>query len=471
MRRTRFMSLFFLVLSAAFFFTPQFRQAIMQPLVGEFDTRWARWAVPSDATVRQWAQQAEAERDAPTLAFVATRHPERAEAKRLADLAVEIDPEFTWIYVSLYSRRSEERTLEIAQKLQAFDPENAVGYLMEGQVYLETTPELKDTSFPPAEDQAAQLLKYKEWSSAMARAYAAPRYDAYTIRRFRLEREIMQQKGVATPIHMAASVLTYPVPDLRNLRMYANSLVAAGREAEAAGRHSEALERYWTAAHFGERMQLAATSYIEQLIGIAVQRIAYPPLAGLLRQTGRHHEAATVDFAATASLRVADTFAGKDPLTQTSNASWHMLIYTMCLGSMVVFGLLTALSIAYVNLKRWVRPQHKGRLYTAVTVAENYLPLVFFISCWAVFAAYYPYARNFEHYMTTPGQVRNLELVLTNALLLPIALPGGQQIPIGNPFMPYAWYAGVGLLVLVLVSLIGQLKKPKEEPRAKAAQA
>ena len=66
----------------------------------------------------------------------------------------------------------------------------------------------------------------------------------------------------------------------------------------------------------------------------------------------------------------------------------------------MVFFILTLFCVVYVNAKRWIRPEQKGRLYQAVTIAENYAPILLFVSCLALYVTFSPYGQNFAHYMS-----------------------------------------------------------------------
>src|SRR5438270_13738385 len=101
MRRTRFMSLFFLVLAAAFFLLPAFRQAFEFPLAELIFERGAwHWADRDRTDLERWARDAEANHDARGMAYGAIHHPVEAERMRLAAAATAIDPKLTWVYFS-----------------------------------------------------------------------------------------------------------------------------------------------------------------------------------------------------------------------------------------------------------------------------------------------------------------------------------------------------------------------------------
>jgi hypothetical protein len=66
MRKTRFMSVLFLVLSAAFFFVPQFRQAFGLPIMmmALESSGGSKYALFPNSQLQQWAREAEAQREA-----------------------------------------------------------------------------------------------------------------------------------------------------------------------------------------------------------------------------------------------------------------------------------------------------------------------------------------------------------------------------------------------------------------------
>jgi hypothetical protein len=476
MRKTRFMSVLFLVLSAAFFFVPAFRQAFSLPLLMwafESGGRAKQLVEGSVSDMQQLARDAEAQRNARTLAFAALRVPDAKEKSRLADLAVSIDPKLGWIYFSMISdtgNRKSQETLAWAKKLQQFEPENALGYLQEAEYFRENNALLSASSAPglPNWDE---WLKQTEWRAAMEKAFAAPRYDGYNVRRFDLERTVMRERGVATPGRLLYSVSSYPIPNLLNIRQYAVMMVnKLGKDAENAGKTKEALAHYWTVAHFGERMQLGANSLIEQLIATAIQKIAYVPLESLLRSSGQPEMAATVNYASAEVLRRAEVLRGKDVLAISSNYVWSALMVSFFLVLVIVFSVLTVLSVLYVNLKRWIRARKHGKTYDTVTIAENYLPVLLFAFCVGLYISYYPYARNFQHYLNATGEMHNLESVFQHTIAIPSLIPG-LQIPLGNPFVPYVWYALIGFVLALGVTLLDRRKEKPETEKAQPAGA
>jgi hypothetical protein len=96
------------------------------------------------------AAQAEKEKDARELAFVALSYPDPDRAIQFADRATTLDPSLVWIYASRYYGGRIENLSRIAVRLKRVensDPET------------------------PASDN--------EWMKEMQKAFRAPRYDGY----------------------------------------------------------------------------------------------------------------------------------------------------------------------------------------------------------------------------------------------------------------------------------------------------
>src|SRR4051794_32355793 len=136
MRKTRFMSLFFLVLSLAFLFVPAFRLAFQAPLsLMELERKADVSRIPGGDYDR-WAQEAQSARDLRSVAFVALHHPDLRKAMTTADWLTQTDPHYGWVYLSLANRlRANQDSAEYIaiKKLQVLDFDNALGDLLEGE--------------------------------------------------------------------------------------------------------------------------------------------------------------------------------------------------------------------------------------------------------------------------------------------------------------------------------------------------
>jgi len=465
MRKTRFMSLLFLVWSISFFFLPDFRQALQVPSLmlnrgDEVLWLWHAGRIPAE----KLREATKHKPDARTFAFAALHAPTTQEAWQWADQAVTLDPDFTWVYLSLITRAlSEKQNLPdahaLAVRLEKWDQDNAVPYLLEAQ---EVATRKKIELYPQAAvlDTAA---KETEWLQAMQKGFAAPRYDSYNPRRFELERGWLLENHLDKPAIVLASVASYPVPNLLNIRAYANLLVDKyGKEEEDAGHLPQALGYYWSVEHMAGRMHLQGSSLIERLVGMAVQKIADKRLIPGLRRVGQSDAAAVLEMTEQEFDQQRASLAGKDPLAQSANYNWAALTADVLGGLVAVFGVLTVVCLVYVNAKRWVRPEVRGRLFQILTVAENYMPVLLFVVCVALYLSYYPYALNFHHYMTANGEIHDFEPLFFNVFPNNGGPPGRSSLPIANPFRPYVWYALGGLLLVVLAAAAFRRGTPRD---------
>lgn len=460
MRKTRFMSMLFLVWAIAFFFVPDFRQGLQVPFFAlmspgsEWDRLVRGGTIPADK-LEEAARVAEQQRDAQTLAFTALHAPTVQEGVRLADEAVAIDPSLTWVYLSLIqpaleAKQNPPNAHALVARLEKWDPDNAVPYLFEATEIAWR----RNIQFPASWLVPAELAKETEWCQAMQKGYAAPRYDAYFARRFDLERTWLRQNHLDKPAVVLLSVANYPIPNLLHIRTYATLLVEKyGKDAEDAKHLPEALGYYWTVEHFAERMRLNSGSLIEKLIAVAVQKIANKRLIPELRKAGQADAAVALEMGEQQLDQQLGTLRGKDPLAQSVNYNWAALVVEIFAGLVAVFGALTVFCLVYVNAKRWVRPEVKGWLFQFLTVAENYMPVLLFVACAGLYLSYFPYAQNFHHYMTASGEIHDIEPLFFNVFPNYGGPPGHNTLPVGNPFHTYAWYAVVGLVLAVLAAL------------------
>jgi hypothetical protein len=466
------MTLFFLALSVAFFFVQDFRWGLCSQSLffleggeGSPARRFAQLCLASEEDFSALGQTAEQSGDAALLAFAALHPGSAGDAARArwADRAVAKDPQYTWLYYHLASGKMfDAGEPAVAAQLApwvdkglAADPDNAAVWLQRAELLRAQTKDWPKRTGPvltPDSPLFQGLAAQTEWLAAMERAYAAPRYDTYVQKRFELERAVLRQHGLASPSVMLFFVSSYPIPNLLNVREYADFRVKQlGAKAEQARRLDDALAHYRTVVAFGKRMRVSGLSLIEELIGMAVELIGSEPLLPALQKAGRAHEAALVELERADLQRARTRIRGEDPIALTSNYYWSALSVLMSGMAVVLFGALTLLCVLYVNLKQWIRRQKRGRIYQLMTVAENYLPVLLFLSCAALYLTFRPYATNFHYYMTATGQITGLEPFFTNVFPNPIVLPRGYYLPVEEPFGAYLWWAlGFGLAAVII---------------------
>ena len=186
---------------------------------------------------------------------------------------------------------------------------------------------------------------------------------------------------------MLLAVAGYPIPNLTNVRDYADLLQEklVGKS-EQAGRQNEARSYYWTVAHFGERVQLGSATEIERLIAAGLQAKAYERLLPLLRRLGESDEAATVEFASQQARRpmTADRAPGSTHLEResrpASSSFWTARMTRLFMKLAVLFASFNLLCLVYVGAKRWAHGQKEGWLGRFLTRGLDYAPILLFFA-------------------------------------------------------------------------------------------
>jgi hypothetical protein len=278
------------VASLLLFVAPVFRQA--------FDVSLAQWhdvvhiSSPLDnqapgPELEVLARKAEQNHDAEGLAFVAMRGWNESESARLADEAVHLDPNLTWIYAVVavkYSWLPEiDRWVPV---LKQWDPQNALPHFIEAekididQVVREELPHRVEDQ-PPA------------WKNALAAAFQSPKIDDYLGHLTDLDRRVLLRYHVDDPFQAFATdwccgqprgLPTYTAQDSS---CYAKLLLESGQTLEAQGDRKGAFEKYWAVARFFQIIGPSGGFLVRREL-----REAYTRLGTLSEKEGNKAEAA-----------------------------------------------------------------------------------------------------------------------------------------------------------------------------------
>lgn len=451
MRRTRYMSWLFLALSVGFFFMQDFRWALALPFTQYSIERGDFSAIDriGPDNIRKLADRARASGDADGLAFAALNWPDADAAKslELAQAAVIKDPAKGWLYYHIAKRYLNEQDSpalnSLAKNAVDFDDQNAVTYLLLAEIIRH-----RDKSFPwsLAKDRATdrypteKLADKKDWMTTMDAAFNSARYDTYTIQRFLLERKVLEREGWARPAVMLLLAAERPLPNLINVRDYAHYRMQLAQDGNKDGKHNDqVMHAGYVVYHYGQLMENNAATTIEELIGRAVQDIAYQPLHDSLRTAKLEDEVIALNLA-NQRAHLANA-AYRDVLNRRSNSLWTGVVIMVCATLTAVFALLTLICFGYVNAKRWIRPDKQGRLFHILTMAENYVPILLFLSSYTTFMFFVPYASNFRTYMTAEGDMKSIEPLFRNIYPL-VGVDPYEAVPL-HPFSGYLYWVVV----------------------------
>jgi len=404
-----------LAISGGLLFVPELRQGLSVTF-----SSWRSELKLTDETAlwEKIGREAESKGDDAAMAVAAMRLPDVEgarfdEAMRLAEHAVAKDPSLTWIYYFLAQRRVDSRFHgsphpELAQRMQDWDPKNAVPYLVEADEIARAhydDPQWRGRRsisfyfYAPIQQEEVARLRGRDprWLELMDRAFEAPVYETYFDRRLDLDLQVMQRLDVMNPQRaMSAYFFNDPIPNLKNLHEYAALRVAQGEEAERAGQWENAASEYWIVAQFGQRMRLGGKTDLEAVIARGLQETSFKRLQPLLFKLGRTQEAQTLAYAA--QLQHAE-----NEETRTHNNSVTQRLFTFSLVSALLVYICAIVLEASVLLMAVVLFMFAVRRAPRfVRFSLTYAPLLLLLSCTGLLCAYHPYAEYYRSYLANP---------------------------------------------------------------------
>jgi hypothetical protein len=442
-------------ISAALLFVPDLRQGLSVTY-----SSWTSEITPRDETAlwEKIAREAESKGDAPAMAFAAMRLPspqgERFdEAVRLAEGAAAKDPSLTWTYYFLAQSQGDSRFHgsphpELSQRLQEWDPTNAVAYLAEADAIADAHGgdlqwrTWNVSSDPPMQEDLARLRgRDPRWLELMGRAFAEPTYDAYFDRRLNLELQVMQRLGVMDPQRAVnAYIFGNRLPNLVRWREYAALRVAEGEEAEHAGQWENAANEYWAVAQFGQRVCLSGKSGAEAELVVArrLQQSAFKHLQPVLLKLGRVQEAQAVAYAA--QLQQAEN----DQERARSTLKWQRFFtFSLASGLLVHFcAFVFAASVALMGVLLITFSLRRAPRF--VRFGLTYTPLLLVLGCAGLLCTYHPYAEYYRSYLANPS------LQDHESIFSVLMVTGGPQYLTYWDFVArsdiYFWWAVIAVL-------------------------
>ena len=282
-RNARMIAVSALLIALGFFLAPSFRQGMS---VAADTLDYASWSHRDNSTGEREPERlrinAERERDARMLAYLAIHEDRLDLAAQDADHAVAIDPRWTWVYYVLiyrgtknWSSRPNLQTAVWAKKLREWDPQNAVNYLVDAETNYRIT---ERNQVLDEKRSRGRYVRYvdqrtgnRPWMEMMARAFDAPKYNSYFQERFDLERDVARQLGSDRPLRLTISMMSHPLPSVIGCSRYERFILSN------ATNPPDLVQQTRRVIAFGERMMAADTEF-EQFIGRSVALDGYKKL-------------------------------------------------------------------------------------------------------------------------------------------------------------------------------------------------
>jgi hypothetical protein len=443
------------ILAALLFFAaPPFRQGIRVSL-----TVWheAFRVTASDGQpgLAALAIRAEKQHDPEGLAFCAVRHQNPRESARLAQEAVWLDPTLIWIYAVVAVRHPDLPEIsQWAPMLKRWDPQNALIHLITAES-VDIDHVSKASKLSPKEEQK-ELEEDPAWQSAMAAAFAAPKFDDYLDRLKELDQRVVSRYRFNDPYELLsgeeAELPTYAFFDSQQ---FAESLLQSGQEAEARGDRSGAAAKYWAVARFGLVIDSQGHTDFEHRMGSSLQAGAYKRLQALSQKEGSADEAALFGYLAgrftpavgeDSKLEgqwVFGRYVSRRNAAVLQIAGLMMLFFT---GLVVVAG-----SVVIVGSRRGagLASQRAKPVATVVTLAGA---VGLLLSSATIYLTYRPYWYIFQHAILNGDRSQTRDF--RDFLMATHVLPGYASDSYLLVNFPFYFWTGVTLLGVIGLALI-----------------
>lgn len=242
------------VASLLFFLVPVFRQAFHVSLAQWHEVLHAnqRWSGQGpDPELEAFAKKADQSHDAEALAFVAVRLSNPSEHTRLAEEAVRLNSNLTWILAVVAAQwPGSTETQRWIPQLQKWDPQNALPHLLAAEEIDLATAAAGSVAIRGEDKSIA-------WQNAMAAAFQSKKLDSYSDRLTELDRSVLFRYHIQDPFEAITDRWFYGLPGYGawDSSRYAKVLLESGHALEAQGDVVGAAEKYLQIARFGQLLR------------------------------------------------------------------------------------------------------------------------------------------------------------------------------------------------------------------------
>lgn len=450
------------VASLLFFVAPVFRQAFQVSLAQWHDVIHVRTPFneqQSDAALKALARKAQQNHDAEALAFAAVRLWDQTDNTRLAEEAVRLDPNLTWIYAILAVQCPWRPEIDSwIPKLEQWDSQNALPYLITAEKIDVAVVETGSVAIRGEDKSVA-------WQNAMASAFQSQKLDSYSDRLAELDRSVLFRYHIQDPLEAITDRWFYGLPSYGawDSSRYAKALLESGHALEAKGDVAGAAEKYLEVARFGQLLQPEGGFYFlgrdtseacRRLSALSLrkgdesQAEFYASLADQIEKTDQRE----------LSLRRSQYFGG-------DLSHWNALI-ARASGLTLLFSALLFLTCALGLLVRGRSVKPRSLVASPLTLGVGLTSaLGALLSSVMLYVSYRPYSQILQRFTVSgdKGQIPELSRYLED-----MRLPIGARGYLAASEAAFHFWCGVAILC-VLASLIAIFRHFQTRPRTAGA--
>ena len=450
------------VASLLFFLAPVFRQAFQASLaqwhgLADFAPYEDRRPSPELEAVAGLAEQ---NHDAEGLAFVAMRHPKESESARLADKAVQLDSNLTWVYAAVaVSHPTLPQIERWVPKIEQFDPENALPYFIVAEA-IDIDQGLHDKVPKKTSDESPA------WKNAMASAFQSPKLDNYLDRLKALDRRVMLRYRLDDLYQSLEDSCCYlylqPSYSAWDSDRYAQLVLQSGETLEARGDLTSARDKYLAVARFFQMMTSAGVHLPQSNVNVPQE--AYKRLQAFSEKDGLQEQARFYASLAARAERAEenDWIASPNRIRDSDVTRWSAnLVKTSGVGMFLCGGILLTCLVHVIRKHQFLGPNSPGpgRITTAFGIGGA---VGLLLSSATLYTAYRPYAEIFQGYLRTGDES---QLPLLSSFLDHTGVLLGSEGFYGDVRV-YFWFAVSSLCVLALllavITFVAKHLRPRE---------
>lgn len=462
-KRSRLFTAAVLAATATVFFLPQSRVA-----VSTVRATWQGYQLwNSDRrTLEKLAAHAEREKDARTLAFVALTFPDSDHGARLAEKAVSLDPSLTWIYASRFYRPDDAPlSSDWLARLHASDPDNAF-------IILETADAIAKPRYsamladrtPPPEEIESVLASVPQWLAQMESAFRAPRYSNYLHKHWELICYEWNRDPTLSPAIIGYGLWSHRLPNLPNVRIFANFEIHRAQQALATGHPEQAASILQDVDGFANRMSEQAEADFERLSALELSRLATQEFRNLYAATGRPREASDASARLQKIQEAKRTFYLPSSAVQVVDPKFFnrkALLFQTCAVLLVVCGVTVALSFLLLEIRPRSFPQRRAAWQRILCGTADYAPASFLILSFAFLVTFLPIAHVFAQYRSASASIATFQEI-SGTLWGLMQLPNFLEEMV-NPTL-FWWLITTVLVILAALFLFRLFSKAKPAP-------
>jgi hypothetical protein len=401
------------------------------------------------------AHEAESRGDAKTIAFVAMRISSLPDSVSLSNKAVAMDPSLTWIFSQgYYATFWVPESRGWAAKLEAWDPGNAVAFLVKAQV---RAAELNHDLNPQSQAPRQEIERDSQWLDDGRMALQSPQFDSYRNRRLALDRDVIRTLGLNDPEIIGSDGVRAGWMSTWPAQTYSSQLLKEAKAAADRGDVQTAKRNAWVVAHFGEIMRAHGGTEVDRRSGIGFMRSGYAVLRPILAAEGRSDEAAMVAEELEA-IKPGAPGSGAFSLWTDAFAS-RIKAASIEVHFGAVGALLSASSLLLAGLwlvaATYSEGMRSGRFFRAACRTARYAPAGLVVSLAVLVAGYSPTAEAVSDYLNKPISSLTTQSLLETYLTISW-MPNFLRYSNLAPYHPMFWMVVMALGVATIGTIVGR---------------